>query len=114
MTDLAEATYVLGIDTSRNREKGSDVPIAKGDKLSTEQAPKSEQEKLEMADKPYATLVGISMLGRFQLNPGQAHWVAGRKVMRYLQRTKNYKLVSREVNNWNYKDLQMLQNVKIH
>ncbi|CAL2269359.1 unnamed protein product [Prunus armeniaca] len=81
MTDLVEATYVLGIDISRNRENGllglsqrsyiekvlkrfnmqdcagNDVPIAKGDKLSIEQAPKTEPEKLEMADKPYASLV---------------------------------------------------------
>ncbi|KAI5347656.1 hypothetical protein L3X38_000543 [Prunus dulcis] len=139
MTDMAEASYVLGIDISRNRDKGllglsqrsyiekvlkrfnmqdcagSDIPIAKGDKLSTEQAPKTEQEKLEMADKPYASLVGslmyaqvctrpdlafaVSMLGRFQSNPGQAHWVAGKKVMRYLQRTKDYKLVFKRSEN---------------
>ncbi|BBH07111.1 hypothetical protein Prudu_018948 [Prunus dulcis] len=136
---MAEASYVLGIDISRNRDKGllglsqrsyiekvlkrfnmqdcagSDIPIAKGDKLSTEQAPKTEQEKLEMADKPYASLVGslmyaqvctrpdlafaVSMLGRFQSNPGQAHWVAGKKVMRYLQRTKDYKLVFKRSEN---------------
>ncbi|CAL8152664.1 unnamed protein product [Prunus armeniaca] len=80
----------------------------RADKLSNEQAPKTEQEKLEMAEKPYASLVGslmyaqvctrpdsafvVSMLRRFQSNPGQAHWVAGKKVMRYLQRTKDYKL----------------------
>ncbi|KAI5326546.1 hypothetical protein L3X38_035620 [Prunus dulcis] len=62
-----------------------------------------------MADKPRASLVGslmyaqvckrldlafaVSMLGRFQSNHGQAHWVAMNKVMRYLQRTKDYKLV---------------------
>ncbi|CAL8999389.1 unnamed protein product [Prunus brigantina] len=132
MTDLAEASYVLGIDISRDRKNGvlglsqksyiekvlkrfnmqnctgSDIPIAKVDKLSTEQAPKTEQEKLEMVDKPYASLVGslmyaqvctrpdlafaVSMLGRFQSNPGQAHWIAGKRVLRYLQRTKDYKL----------------------
>ncbi|BBG99469.1 transposable element gene [Prunus dulcis] len=139
MTDMAEASYVLGIDISINRDKGllglshrsyiekvlkrfnmhdcasSDIPIAKGDKLSTEQAPKTEQEKLEMADKPYASLVctrpdlafAVSMLGRFQSNPGQAHWVAGKKVMRYLQRTKDYKLlkwvesIHRPIQLWN-------------
>ncbi|KAI5349422.1 hypothetical protein L3X38_002309 [Prunus dulcis] len=132
MTDLAEASYVLGIDISRDRKNGvlglsqksyiekvlkrfnmqnctgSDIPISKEDKLSTEQAPKTEQEKLEMVDKPYASLVGslmyaqvctrpdlafvVSVLGRFQSNPGQAHWIAGKRVLRYLQRTKDYKL----------------------
>lgn len=80
-----------------------------------EQSPKTEQEKLEMVDKPYALLVGslmyaqvctrldlafaVSVLGRFQSNPGQAHWVAAKKVLRYLQRTKSYNLVYRQVEN---------------
>lgn len=79
---------------------GDDVPVNKGDKFSREQAPKTDQEKLEMADKPYASLVGslmyaqvctmldlafpLNVLGRFQSNSGQAHWVAGKKIMRYL------------------------------
>ncbi|CAL9002147.1 unnamed protein product, partial [Prunus brigantina] len=62
-----------------------------------------------MTDKPYASLVrslmyaqvctrhyiafSVSVLGRFQSNPGQAHWIAGKRVMRYLQRTNDYKLV---------------------
>jgi hypothetical protein len=135
MTDLGEASYVLGIEISRNRSEGllglsqkayiekilnrfnmqncvgTDVPISKGDKFSRDQAPKTDQEKLEMVDKPYASLVGslmyaqvctrpdiafsVSVLGRFQSNPGQPHWVAGKRVLRYLQRTKNYKLVFR-------------------
>ncbi|CAL8992142.1 unnamed protein product, partial [Prunus brigantina] len=131
--DLGEASYVLGIEISRDRKRdylglsqkgyiekilkrfnmmdcvGGDVPINKGDKLSREQAPKKNQEKLEISDKPYASLVGslmyaqvytrpdiafpISVLGRFQSNLGQAHWVPGKKVMRYLQRTKDFKLI---------------------
>ncbi|CAL2240845.1 unnamed protein product [Prunus armeniaca] len=137
MSDLGEANFVLGIEISRDRERGllglsqkgyierilkrfnmknctgCDVPFSKGDKLSCDQSPKTEQAKLEMQDKPYASLVGslmyaqvctrpdlafyISVLGRFQSNPGQAHWVAGKKVLRYLQRTKEYKLVYRRV-----------------
>jgi len=105
MIDLGEASYVLGIEISRDRKRGylglsqkgyiekilkgfnmldcagGDVPINKGDKLSREQAPKTDHEKLEMTDKPYASLVGslmhaqvctrpniafpISVLGRF-------------------------------------------------
>ena len=68
-----------------------------------------------MQNKPYASLVGslmyiqvctrpdiafsISVLGRFQSNPGEQHWVAAKKVMRYLQRTKTYKLVYKRVDN---------------
>ncbi|CAL9000863.1 unnamed protein product [Prunus brigantina] len=40
---------------------GCDVPFSKGDKLSSEQSPKTEQERLEMKDKPYASLVGSLM-----------------------------------------------------
>ncbi|KAI5325188.1 hypothetical protein L3X38_034262 [Prunus dulcis] len=133
MTDLGKASYFLGIKISKNGKRcllglsqktytekilkrfnmegcvGSDVPILKGDKFSTDQAPKTDQGKHEMAEKLYASLVGslmyaevctrpdiafsVSVLGRFQSNLGQAHWIAGKRVMRYLQRTNDYKLV---------------------
>ncbi|XP_040372971.1 secreted RxLR effector protein 161-like [Rosa chinensis] len=37
------------------------------------------------------------MLARFPSNPGHKHWVAGKKILRYLQRTKNHMLVYRKV-----------------
>ncbi|XP_068339147.1 secreted RxLR effector protein 161-like [Pyrus communis] len=59
-------------------------------------------------DKPYVSLVGslmyaqvcirpdlafaVSMLGRFQSNPGASHWVAAKKVPRYLKRTRDFML----------------------
>ena len=62
-----------------------------------------------MKSKPYARLVGslmyaqvctrpdlafaVGMLSRFQSNPGPEHWVAGKKVLRYLKKTKSYMLV---------------------
>lgn len=66
-----------------------------------------------MTTKPYASLVGsimyaqvctrpdlafaISVLGRFQLNLGKQHWVAAKKVLRYLQRTKSFMLTYKRV-----------------
>ena len=63
--------------------------------------------------KPYARLVGslmyaqvytrldlsfvVGILSRFQSNPRYEHWVAGKKVLRYLQRTKSHMLVYRQV-----------------
>lgn len=68
-----------------------------------------------MTTKPYASLVGslmyaqvctrpdlalaISVLGRYQSNPREQHWVAAKKVLRYLQRTKPYMLTYKRVQN---------------
>ena len=41
----------------------------------------------------------INVLGRYLSNPGHDHWVATKKVMRYLQRTKDFMLVYRRVDN---------------
>ncbi|KAM1863258.1 hypothetical protein ACFX14_003628 [Malus domestica] len=79
-----------------------------------------------MQSKPYASLVGslmyatictrpdiafiVGMLGRFQANPGEAHWISTKNVLRYLQRTKNFMLVfgkgeSLELEGYIYSDL---------
>ncbi|PRQ45431.1 putative RNA-directed DNA polymerase [Rosa chinensis] len=45
----------------------------------------------------YADQTGI--LSRFQSNPSHQYWVAGKKVLRYLQRTKAHMLVYKRVQN---------------
>ncbi|KAM1717684.1 hypothetical protein FF2_024886 [Malus domestica] len=88
---------------------GCHVPVNKGDHLSKEQCLRTDFEVKKMSEKPYASLVGSLMyanvctrpniayiegiLGRFQSNPGEAHWSAAKKVLRYLQQTKCYMLV---------------------
>ena len=37
----------------------------------------------------------VGMLGRYQSNPGIDHWKAAKKVLRYLQGTKDYMLTLR-------------------
>ena len=90
-----------------------EVPMGKGDRLNKDQCPKNNMERENMQNKLYASLVGslmyiqvctrpdiafsISVLGRFQSNPREQHWVTAKKVMRYLQRTKTYKLVYKRV-----------------
>ncbi|PRQ23232.1 putative RNA-directed DNA polymerase [Rosa chinensis] len=65
------------------------VPMSKGDKLNKSQCPKNDIEKEDMKSKPYSRLVGslmyaqvctrpdlafaVSMLARFQSNPGHEH-----------------------------------------
>ncbi|XP_059461806.1 secreted RxLR effector protein 161-like [Corylus avellana] len=39
----------------------------------------------------------VGMLGRYQSNPGMEHWKAAKKVMRYLQGTKNHMLTYKNV-----------------
>ncbi|PRQ34200.1 putative RNA-directed DNA polymerase [Rosa chinensis] len=142
MKDLGDASYVLGIEITRDRSKHllglsqqayiskvlkrfemhtcspGAAPMSKGDKLNKNQCPKNELEKEDMKTKPYSRLVGsliyaqvctrpdlayaVGMLARFQSNPGHEHWIAGKKVLRYLQKTKGYSLVYRRV-----KDLEV-------
>ncbi|KAK7276201.1 hypothetical protein RIF29_17337 [Crotalaria pallida] len=91
--------------------KPGDTPIAKGDKFSLNQCPKNDFEMKEMEKIPYASAVGslmyaqvctrpdiayiVGVLGRYLSNPGMDHWIAAKRVMRYLQRTKNYMLTYR-------------------
>jgi len=86
----------------------SPVPIQKGDKFSIMQCPKNELERKQMENIPYASIVrslmyaqtctrpdisfAVGMLGRYQSNPGLDHWKAAKKVLRYLQGTKNHML----------------------
>ena len=88
-----------------------DTPAAKGDKFSLHQCPKNELEKKDMERFPYASAIGslmyaqvctrlniayiIGMLGRYLSNPGMDHWKKAKRVMRYLQRTKDYMLTYR-------------------
>ena len=87
----------------------------KGDKLSNEQCQKNDLEKDAMKTIPYASVVGslmytqvctrpniafiVDVLGRYLLNPSHDHWVDAKKVMRYLQRTKDFMFVCRRVDN---------------
>jgi Reverse transcriptase (RNA-dependent DNA polymerase) len=120
MKDLGEASYVLGIKIHRDRNKGilgfsqqtyidkifkrygmknykpENTPVAKGDKFSLDQCPKTELEKSEMHQIPYAFLIGsliytqvctrsdivyiTGMLDRYLSNPGMNHW---KEVKRY-------------------------------
>ncbi|KAL0433573.1 UNVERIFIED_CONTAM: Retrovirus-related Pol polyprotein from transposon TNT 1-94 [Sesamum latifolium] len=91
------------------------APIVKGDKLYLNQCPRNDLEREQMKDIPYASAIGslmyaqvctrpdiafaVGMLGRFQSNPSLDHWRAAKKVMRYLQGTKDYMLMYRRTEN---------------
>ena len=79
------------------------------------QCPQNEWERKQMARIPYASTVEclmyaqtctridisfvVGMLGRYQSNPRLDHWKAAKKVMRYLQGTKDYMLTFKRFDN---------------
>ena len=87
------------------------APILKGDRFDLNQCPKNDFEREHMKNIPYASTVGslmyaqvctrldiafaVGVLGRYQSNPGLDHWRAAKKVMRYLQGTKDCMLMYR-------------------
>lgn len=86
----------------------SPFQIQKRDKFSLMQCPKNDMERKQMEAIPYAFVVGslmyghtctrpdisfvVGMLGRYQSNPSLDHWKAAKKVLRYLQGTKDHML----------------------
>jgi len=91
------------------------APIVKGDKFELSQCPQNDFEREHMKKIPYASAVGslmyaqvctrpdisyvVGVLGRYQSNPGVDHWRAAKKVMRYLQGTKNFMLMYKRTDN---------------
>ncbi|XP_065631484.1 secreted RxLR effector protein 161-like [Quercus suber] len=114
---LSQKSYIERVLKRINTEKCSIgvVPIQKGDKFTLMQCPQNEWEQKQMEGIPYASTVGslmyaqtciepdisfaVGMLGRYQSNPGLDHWKAAKKVIRYLQGTKDYKLTFKRSNN---------------
>ncbi|RVW85479.1 Copia protein [Vitis vinifera] len=80
MKDMGEASYVIGIKIHRDRFKVGSLMYA------------------QVCTRPDIAFA-VGMLGRYQSNPGIDHWKAAKKVMRYLQGTKDYKLMYRRTSN---------------
>ena len=90
-------------------------PIVKGDRLSLNHCSKNDLEKESMRNISYASAIGslmyaqvytrpnivyvVRVLGRYQSNQGTDHWRDAKKVMRYLQGTKDYMLMYRHADN---------------
>ena len=91
-----------------------DTTIAKGDKFNLLQCPKNEIEKKEMENILYASIVGslmygqvctcsdiayvVGMLGQYLSNPRMIYWKIAKRVMWYLQKTKNFMFIYRRYN----------------
>ena len=134
MTDLGEAKKILGIEIRRNRpetlvltqegylrkviqkfnmesSKPVSTPLASHFKLNKDQSPKTEEERVKMDSKPYASGVGslmyamvctrpdiayaMSIVSRFIADPGEEHWNALKWIMRYIAGTLTLGLIYR-------------------
>ena len=109
---LSQSTYldkVLKRFNMQNSKKG-ELHIQSNARLSKTQSPNTEAEIAEMSRIPYASAVGsimyamtctrpdvafaLSMVSRYQENPGKAHWTAVKNILKYLRRTKDCSLPS--------------------
>jgi hypothetical protein len=94
-----------------HKSNATPAPIVKGDSFGEFQCPKNQYEIDQMKAVPYALAVGslqyaqvctrpgldfiTEVLGRYQANPGIEHWKMVKKVLRYVQGTKNLMLTYR-------------------
>ena len=85
------------------------LPVLQGVRLSSAQCPPTAEDIEEMSVIPYASSIGsimyamlctrpdvclaISLVGRYQSNPGVDHWTTVKNILKYLKRTKDMFLI---------------------
>ena len=127
---LSQASYidkVLAQFSMQNSKKGQ-LPTRHGIILSKKQCPTTPQEEEDMRWVPYASAVGnliyamlctrpdicyaIGIVSRYQSNPGLAHWIEVKHILKYLRRTRNYMLIysGADLNPIGYTDSDFMSN----
>ena len=114
--DLSQETYINKVLERLNMKccSPSVAPIVKGDKLDLSQCLKNDFEQEYMKNIPYALVVGslmyarvctrpdiayvVGVLGRYESNLCIDHWKVTKKVIRYLQGTKDCMLTYKQTN----------------
>jgi transposase InsO family protein len=107
---FSQGAYIDKITKRFNLQdaKPYSTPLDSNVKLTKEQCPTTDREKHAMAKTPYREAIGslmwaavatrpdiafaVSLLSQFLENPGEIHWNAVKRVLRYLKGTKDYKL----------------------
>ena len=110
---LSQQTYIERILKRFNMQSCSSgkTPIVKGDRFTKGQCPQNDIERDRMKAIPYSLVVGslmyvyvythpdiafvVSVLGRHLSDPSQSNWKVVKKVLRYLQGTKDLMLTYR-------------------
>ncbi|KAJ9558542.1 hypothetical protein OSB04_013156 [Centaurea solstitialis] len=108
---LSQSTYIDKIlkRFRMDESKKGFIPTQHGIVLSKAQCPVSSEDQDKMKSIPYASAIGsimyamlctrpdvaysISVTSRYQQNPGEAHWVAVKNILKYMRRTKEMFLV---------------------
>ena len=108
---LSESTYLDKILKRFNMDQSKKgfLPVLQGVKLSSAQCPITAEDREKMSVVPYASAIGsiiyamlctrpdvnlaVSLVGRYQSNPGMEHWTAVKNILKYLKRTKDMFLV---------------------
>ena len=92
-----------------DQSKKEVLPVLYGVKFSKTQSSTTTKERESMRVFPYASAIGsimyvmlctrpnvnlaISLVGRYQSDPGMEHWTAVKNILKYLKRTKDMFLV---------------------
>ena len=110
---LSQQTYIDRILKRFNMQSCSSgkALIVKGDRFSKGQCPQNDIERDQMKVVPYSSVMGsliyaqvctrldiafiVGLLSRYLSDPGQSYWKAAKKVLRYLQGTKDLMLTYR-------------------
>ena len=108
LLSLSQETYINKVLERFNMQNCKPIgnPIAKGETLSKRMCPQMQQEVERMKNVPYASAVGslmyamlctrpdicyaVGLVSRYQSNPGEAHWKAVKRILRYLKGTMDY------------------------
>jgi hypothetical protein len=108
---MSQKKYVDDLLKRFGMENSKEVstPMDPNVKLSKEMCPKTEKEKEEMTRCPYQNLIGslmylsvstrpdisyaVSCLSQYNTCFGKEHWIAAKRVLRYLKGTRDYGLV---------------------
>jgi Reverse transcriptase (RNA-dependent DNA polymerase) len=108
---MDQSHYIQQVLEKFNMEQANPcfTPMDTNLKLTKEMQPKTEEDKTAMRKIPYRELVGslmyvmvgtrpdiafaVSCLSKYMENPGEQHWAAAKRVLRYLQGTKKTGLV---------------------
>lgn len=107
---LSQKNYLKKILRRFNMQdcKPISTPLPVNFKLSSEMCPSSENERMEMSRVPYASAVGslmfamictrpdiahaVGVVSRYMANPGQEHWSAVKRILRYVKGTSDVAL----------------------